>query len=252
MNQQISALIIAKNESNNITECIQSISFCDEIIVIDDFSNDNTVKLAQSLGAIVYQRAMAEDYGAQQTFAISKANYPWLLFVDCDERITHSLRDEILLAVHKSPQVAYQIKRLNYFNNKRVYFGAMRPNYVCRLIPRQGTTVQGKVHQHIRHPYPEHKLKHSMLHFTYQSWESYYDKLKRYAELSAQKYQLEGRTSHFFLDLMLRPTWSFVKMYFFHLGFLDGRLGFVLAKNHYFYTYAKYVHFYYLQHPITK
>ncbi|MBN3860355.1 glycosyltransferase [Neisseriaceae bacterium PsAf] len=252
MNSKISALIIAKNEQDNITECIKSIAFCDEIIVIDDFSSDDTVSLAQSLGATVYQRAMDGDYGSQQTFAISKANNPWLLFIDCDERIPELLKNEILQTVQKSPLAAYQIKRLNHFGTKRVYFGTMRPDYVCRLIPKEGTSVQGKVHQKMQHPYPEHKLKNGMLHYTYQSWEEYYAKFERYTQLSAEKYQFEGKTSHFFLDLIFKPFWAFIKMYFIHLGFLDGRLGFVLAKNHYFYTYTKYVRFYYLQHPITK
>ncbi|QRN41161.1 MAG: glycosyltransferase [Neisseriaceae bacterium] len=252
MSSKISALIIAKNEHDNITECLKSVSFCDEVIVIDDFSDDDTVELAQSLGATIYQRAMNGDYGAQQNFAISKAKNPWLLLIDCDERITEPLKNEILQVVQNPPLVAYQIKRLNHFNAKRVYFGTMRPDYVCRLIPREGTSIQGKVHQKTQHPYSEDKLKNGMLHYTYQSWEEYYAKFDRYTQLSAEKYLFEGKTSHFFLDLTLKPLWSFIKMYFIHLGFLDGKLGFVLAKNHYFYTYTKYMRFYYLQHPIVK
>ena len=92
---KISALILAKNEERNIKACIETLSFADEILVIDDFSTDKTKEIAESLGARVIQHGMNGDWGKQQTFAIKNARYEWVLFVDADERISKPLAKEV-------------------------------------------------------------------------------------------------------------------------------------------------------------
>ena len=91
----LSVLLLAKNEEQNIEDCIRSVSFADEIIVIDDFSTDRTAELARSLGARVVQRALAGDWGAQQTFAIQEATHDWIYFLDADERVSPRLAEHI-------------------------------------------------------------------------------------------------------------------------------------------------------------
>ena len=90
--EKITALILAKNEERNIEDCIKTVQFCDEVLVIDDFSTDRTKELAEGLGARVLQRSMNGDWGGQQTFAIQSAAHPWVLFVDADERISEALK----------------------------------------------------------------------------------------------------------------------------------------------------------------
>ncbi|MFH4354334.1 MAG: glycosyltransferase family 2 protein [Neisseriaceae bacterium] len=248
----ISALIIAKNEGRNIVSCIQSVAFCQEIIVIDDESEDDTVALAQAAGAVVYSRAMRGDYSAQQNYAISKAKGDWLLFIDSDERVTPRLKKELQRLSQGPLSTAYRIKRLNYFGSKRLYFGPMRADYVTRFLPRNQVQFRGRVHQQLQHSYLEKKIKKGgLLHYTYENWGEYYAKFERYTRLCAEKYLEEGRGFSFFLDLILRPFWAFFNMYFLRLGILDGKLGWILAKNHYFYTYTKYVRFYYLKYPLN-
>lgn len=241
---QLSVLIIAKDEEKNIAECIKSVKFADEIIVIDDNSKDNTRTIAENLGAKVYVHSMQEDFAAQQNYAISKSSGQWLLFIDCDERIQSKLATEILSKVKLNEKIAYQIKRNNYFSNKRVYFGSMRSDYICRLSPRGDIYFSGLVHQTLIHPYKTQKLKNSMIHYTYNSWEQYYDKLNKYAILSAKKYNQNKKINSFFFNIVIRPVWSFFKMYIIHLGFLDGKIGFILAVNYSFYTFTKYVRTY--------
>lgn len=247
---KLSVLIIARNEERHIGACLDSVAFADEVIVIDDMSTDATAEIARAHGAIVYQRAMQGDFGGQQQFAVEKASGDWLLFLDCDERITPELAEEIREKVADNAAIAYRIKRLNHFREKRVYFGALRPDHVCRLMPRKGVRIQGVVHQDFCHPYPEQKLRHGMLHFTYATWDQYYAKLDQYARLSAQKYLEAGKSVFFLRDILLRPLWAFFKTYIIHLGFLDGRIGWILSVNYYHYTLSKYVRYYDMKHPL--
>lgn len=238
---KLSVLIIAKNEEKNIEPCIKSVKFADEIILIDDNSKDDTVTIAKKLGVKVYERPLQNNFAEQQNYAISKSSGEWLLFIDCDERITKNLSIAILNKINLNKKFAYKIKRRNYFANKRVYFGSMRADYVCRLIPRENIRFEGLVHQNLIHHYKTKKIKQPMLHYTYESWEEYYDKLNKYSKISAIKYIQNDKNNNFFFNIFIRPIWAFFKMYIIHLGFLDGKIGLVLAINHSFYTYTKYV-----------
>ena len=121
---QLSAVIITKNEEGNIKRCIKGVSFCDEIIVIDDNSSDETTKIAKNLGAEVYQRSMGDSFSKQRNYALSKAGGKWILFVDADEVVSEGLRAEIIQAVNNPLtdflpdcqfQLPFQLTRLLFF-----------------------------------------------------------------------------------------------------------------------------------------
>lgn len=243
---KISALILAKNEERNIADCIKTVLFCDEVLVIDDFSTDKTKEIAESLGARVLQRSMAGDWGGQQTFAIQNAKYEWVLFVDADERISELLAEEIKATVASGEQNAYWIRRANKFHFNEATHGILRPDYVNRLFPAKNSYVEGYVHPEIKAPYPNKKLKHVMYHYTYDNWDQYFGKFNNYTRLAAEKYKKNGKSCSFFRDIVLRPLWAFFKIYILNLGFLDGKLGFIFSVNHYFYTMTKYVRLFYL------
>jgi len=243
---KLSVLILAKNEQHHIKDCINSVTFADEILVIDDFSTDNTKIMSEQLGARVIQRAMNGDWGGQQTFAIQQASYEWILFLDADERISPALGVEIIEAIHKNKPLAYLIQRENKFHFNHATHGVLRPDWVCRLMPAKESYVEGYVHPTIITPYPTQKMTHLMYHYTYDNWNQYFNKLNNYTYLAAEKYKKEGKHCSFFEDIILRPIWAFIKVYFLNLGFLDGKMGFILSVNHYFYTMTKYVKLYYL------
>ena len=133
--EKITALILAKNEERNIEDCIKTVQFCDEVLVIDDFSTDRTKELAEGLGARVIQRSMNGDWGGQQTFAIQSATHPWVLFVDADERISEALAEEIKETVARGERNAYWIRRENRFHFNKATHGVLHPDYVNRLFP---------------------------------------------------------------------------------------------------------------------
>lgn len=243
---KISALILAKNEEQHIKDCIESVQFADEVILIDDFSTDQTVEIARSLGAIVIQHALDGDWGQQRRFAIEQASGDWILFIDADERISEPLAKEIKEVVSHKEKYSYWILRENKFHNNHATHGILRPDYVNRLMPKDGASVEGYVHETISSIYPRKNLSQYMYHYTYNNWDQYFDKFNNYTRLAALKYQEEGKKCSFFKDVMLRPLWAFIKVYFLNLGFLDGKMGWVLSVNHYFYTMNKYVKLYYL------
>lgn len=243
---KVSVLILAKNEEKNIVDCINSVSFAEEVLVIDDGSTDKTVELAEGLGAKVIKHAMNGDWGGQQTFAIQQATNKWVLFLDADERISEPLAKEIEAAVAKNEDYAYWIQRENRFHFNKATHGILRPDWVNRLFPAKGSYVEGYVHPAIITPYENKKLKNVMYHYTYDNWDQYFGKFNNYTRLAAEKYRKEGKKCNFYTDIILRPIWAFIKVYFLNLGFLDGKMGFILSVNHYFYTMNKYVKLYYL------
>lgn len=137
----VSVIILARNEEHNIHDCIESVQFADEVLVIDDFSTDDTVKIAEEMGARVVQHAMNGDWGAQQTFGIEQATSDWILFLDADERISEPLAKEIQAIVVNEPNKAYWIQRRNKFHHNHATHGVLRPDYVLRLMPKEGSYV---------------------------------------------------------------------------------------------------------------
>ena len=253
MKSKLSVVIIARNEQANIGECIASVrDIADEIIVVDDFSEDSTASIATAHGAAVYSRAMNGNWGEQQTFGIQQASREWLLLLDCDERVTEELAMEISDKVNKGKLVAYQMPRKNYFIGKWVRYGGWYPDYNVRLLPRSGSCVAGKVHPVIQHKYKLARLKNPLIHFNYNSWEQYLAKQNRYSSLAAEKNLDAGKRAQIVRDFVLRPIFAFVKKYVFQLGLLDGWLGWALANNYANYTLNKYVKLYQRQMEVDQ
>ncbi len=247
MSLNLTVLILAKNEEKNIEACIKSVLFAGEVIVIDDFSTDKTAAIAQSLGAKVVQRAMEGNWGEQQTFAIHQASCEWVYFIDADERMTLELRDAVKKIVEKNEKYTYRNGRLNYFWGQPLLHGGWYPDYGIHLLPKEGSYVTGFVHQQIHHDYEERKIPVSahLLHYPYRDWEHYFNKLNQYTTLAARKNKAAGKKAAFG-DIILHPLVAVFKMYILKSGWRDGRIGFVLACFHYFYTMAKYVKLYYI------
>ncbi len=243
----VSVLILAKNEEKNIEDCINSVKFASEIIIIDDFSTDKTKKIAENLGARVIQRAMNGDWGGQQTFAIQQAKYPWIFFIDADERCTEPLAEEIAATVNKNDKAGFWVKRINHFKRKIVKHGPLSPDWVCRLMPTEGSRVEGFVHPKIIHQFTDKRLKNVMLHYTYETWHQYIAKMNQYSTLAAEKNKLAGKHCNFVLDVIFRPAFAFFKMYILKLGCLDGQIGYMLCKNYANYTMNKYIKLKYLE-----
>lgn len=241
----VSVIILARNEEHNIYDCIESVQFADEVLLIDDFSADDTVTIAKDLGASVIQHSLNNDWAQQRRFAISQSHCDWILFIDADERVSLELAKSIQQAI-QGEEKSYWLCRYNLFHHNKATRGVLRPDKVLRLMPREGATVEGAVHEAFISPYPQDTLEGKLHHYTYDNWHQYFNKFNNYTTLSAEKYRDNGKSCSFFKDIILRPTWAFIKVYLLQGGILDGKMGFILSVNHYFYTMTKYVKFYYL------
>lgn len=243
----VTAVIIAKNEETNIKECVTSVQFADEIIVIDDLSADATPAIASEMGAKVFKRAMNGDYAGQYNYAFSLVTSDWILVIDADERITSKLKDEIIEVTRLKNHVGYEITNTNFIVGQEIRHGDWNGKPQLRLFPRGTVYLEGLVHSKYVHKLPLKRLKHNCLHYPFPTWEKYFNKFNRYTELSAQEYLRKGKKAHFFGDILVRPIVAFIKMYILKSGWRDGKIGFMLALYHYFYTMTKYVKLYYLQ-----
>lgn len=229
--QPITAILPVGNEIHNINDVINSVSFADEILVVDSMSTDGTFEIASSKNVKIIRRPYGYS-SSQKNFAIPQAKHDWIILVDADERVTPRLKDEILLKMcdpSKGGHVAYWIRRSNHFMGKAVRFSGMRNDKVIRLFMRDKCRYEDKmVHAEIIADGKVGKLKNKFYHNTYIDIDTYVKKLNRYATWQARDYhKTTGRLTAF--HFVVKPAYGFFKHYFIQLGFLDGVVGFVLA-----------------------
>jgi len=230
---KLSIVIITKNEENFIADAIKSSLFADEIIVLDSGSTDNTCTIAKDLGA----RVEVQDwlgYGPQKNKAVSLAKNNWVFVLDSDERITPDLQQEVVSILERPVADGYYVARLNNFFGKYIKTCGLYPDYSIRLFNRKkGEFSHVTIHESVQIQGKVDKLKNHMLHLAFDSVEEFYDKQKKYAKLSQKKKNL--------IKAFISPIWTFVKIYFFKLGFVEGRHGFIIAKVYAQYTFWKYI-----------
>ncbi len=245
----LSVLLCVKNEEKNLPNCIKSISFADEIVVIDDFSKDSTVEIASELGCTVYQRAMQDDWSGQRNFGISQCHGDWIFVLDADEIVSEKLAEEIRSCCkrYENNPICFWIQRENKFRFNKATHGVLRSDWVLRLFPKASARYEGRVHEKLVTELPTQRIRGAVLyHYTYSNWDAYFNKFNKYTTLGAQQRYEKGKKANFWFDILLRPWFAFFKMYVLERGFLDGKLGFILSVNHFFYTMTKYVKLYYL------
>ena len=228
---KISAIVITYNEEANITECLNSLKWCDEIILVDSGSTDNTVKLA---GEFTQKIIISGNipYGEKRNIGIDNATGEWIFWLDADERATPQLKDEITGIISRGSPVieAYLINRKSFFINKFIKHCGWFPDYTLRLF-KKSTGIKfssSLVHEKAVYTGKTGKLKNEILHYTDRDFEHYINKLNKYTSLSAEELNAKGRRAGFF-DIIFRPAFTFFKMYFLKLGILDGYMGLVLC-----------------------
>jgi glycosyltransferase involved in cell wall biosynthesis len=239
----LSAILITRDEEINIGECLACLGFAREVIVVDSGSSDATVAIAQAAGARVVRTGDWPGFGMQKNRALDEATQPWVLSIDADERVTPALRDEILAIVNApAPQAdAWDMPRHSSFCGRYMNHSGWYPDRVLRLF-RRGTArfSDDVVHERVLPSGRVGHLRNDLLHISYRDLETVLDKLNRYSSAGAQKMQAQGRRVSF-LGALLRGLWAFVRTYLLRLGFLDGRLGFVLAVSVAEGTYYRYL-----------
>lgn len=243
---RLSAVVLTKNSSALLEKCLQSLKFADELIIIDDFSTDETADIASRCGAKVIRHAMDGDFAAQRRFGIAQCNGDWVLFIDSDEFVTDELAEDIRRALSCGEKAAYFLKRENRFPHYDIAHGSMRSDRVLRLFPKEGLEVEGRVHEKLVSPFAQKNLQGVLLHQPYDNWSATIRKLDVYTDYLAVQQVEKGRKTGFFAGVFIKPIWAFIKVYFFNKGFLDGRMGVMFAVHHAYYTFMKYAKYFLL------
>jgi glycosyltransferase involved in cell wall biosynthesis len=236
----LSITIITLNEERNLRDCLESVRFADEIIVVDSGSRDLTRSIAKEYNAQVFQvpwRGFAE----QKNCAQEKAKGPWILNVDADERVTEALRLEIQKVLQEDPPAAgFRMPRKNFFCGQWIRHGGWYPNYQLRLYRKEaGRFAPREVHEQVEIAGPVGVLAAPLEHYTYHSISDYLKRMDGYSDLSARQYHQEGRKASW-PEILFRSGFTFIQMWVLKRGFLDGANGLVLAALYSYYTFSKY------------
>ncbi len=245
---RISACIISFNEERNIDACLESVAWCDEIVVVDSFSTDRTPEIARGRGARVVQ-ATWTGHVAQKNRAVEEARGEWLLAIDCDERVTPRLRREIESRLASGGTAdGYAIARKLFYLGRWLEHGGWFPEWRVRLFrrgrsrwtgvdPHDTVEVDGRTER--IEPEGEGTDAAVILHHSFRDLSHQLKVLDRYSEIQAGELFRRGRRPRAG-DLTLRPLWRFIWCYILRAGFLDGEPGFQMAVNHAYAAYMKY------------
>ena len=226
---KISATVITYNESANIARCLKSLDFCDEIVVVDSLSQDDTLKIAKSLGAKVYSQRFL-GYIAQKQLAVEKASYDWILSLDADEEISSELRASILELKQKEPSAdAYLMHRISFHLGRWIRHGGWYPDKKVRLFNRKKARWGGyNPHDKVIVQGSIGKLKGDIKHYVFRDLRHNVDTNNAYSTIMAEDLYKQGERFKL-TKLLLKPIGKFFEVYIYKRGFLDGMAGFIIA-----------------------
>lgn len=228
-NMNITAIILAKNEENVIKKAIQSVSFCDEILVIDDESTDSTGITARETGATVLSHSLHKNFAEQRNWAMEQAKNEWVLFVDADEEVGEELKSELLKS--NLPLSSYSIPRRDYFWNRELKHGETlkaRTQGIVRFMKKNSGVWRREVHEEYTPVEAAGKLTGFINHYSHESLSSFIEDINRYSSLRAIELEKKGKRVSIF-ELMFYPFGKFMYTYFLLGGFLDGPAGFAYS-----------------------
>lgn len=238
---KLSATIITYNEERNIGRCIDSLQgIADEIIVIDSFSSDETVNICRQKGATVIQLAW-KGYAETKNIANHYATHEYVLSIDADEALSDALRNSILRTKDKLSGV-YSFNRLTNYCGQWIHYCGWYPDKKIRIFPKEKVKWAGEfIHEEIivLEKIKEQFLTGDLYHYSYYTIQEHYQKVEKYALLSAQQLQKDKKT-FFWYKPFASALSKFLTTYFFKLGFLDGPRGFMIARISAYGSYLKY------------
>lgn len=230
MQIRISAIILTKNEERNIEECLKSLSWCEEILVIDDYSSDKTIEMAKKMGAVVFSHPLSNDFSAQRNFGLSKAKGDWVLFVDADERVSPALWYEIMQRTTE-PENNYSgffIKRTDTIWGKELKYGEIGNIKLLRLARKKVGLWEGKVHETWKIKGKTLILSNPLQHFPHKNVREFLKEINYYSDLRAKDlFEKKVKTSWF--SVIFYPKAKFILNFILRRGFLDGFPGLIFA-----------------------
>jgi glycosyltransferase involved in cell wall biosynthesis len=228
---KISAIILAKNEEKKIEQAVKSLTFCDEILVINDDSTDETKTIAENTGAKVFTHSKKNEFSGQRNWAMEQAKNDWVLFIDADEKVSEDLKFEIKhLKLTDGPE-SYAIPRRDFFWNTELAYGETRKartKGIVRLVKKGSGVWIGAVHETFVATGESGKLHSFLDHYSHDTLSEFIEDINIYSSIRAQELALQGKEVSA-IELIVFPFGKFVYTYFILGGFLDGAAGFVYS-----------------------
>ncbi len=241
----VSVVVLTKNEEKNIKDCLQSIKdLSSEIIIIDDYSIDKTVKIAKDFGAKVFLHHLDDDFSQQHNFGLKKAENEWVLFLDADERVSPELAKEIKEEIESTNLNGFYLKRQEFFNGKPLKHGETN-HYLLRLGRKGKGEWQREVHEVWEIKEGIGRLKNPLLHYAHPTLTEFLEHINRFSTIHAQVLKKEG-VKPSLLRIVVNPLAKFIQNYIFRLGFLDGTPGIITALMMSFHSFLARTKLYFL------
>ena len=237
---RLSAIIITRNEAANIGDCLDSVAFCDERIVVDSGSSDGTLLIAKEKGARVATHSW-KGFGPHKNYALSLAHGDWVLSIDADERVTPELAQAITAAMADDKADGFEVPRRSTFCGREMRHSGWFPDYVLRLFRRgKARFSDDVVHERVICDGPVVRLKAPLMHYPVARLEDAIRRMDSYSTLGAEKIITAGKPVSFFTGIA-HGAFAFLRVYVLRLGFLDGAAGFLLAVANAEGTYYRYM-----------
>ena len=244
---KLSVIIITMNEAENIRPCLESVSWADEIVVVDSGSSDETLAICQEFSAKIVVNSDWQGFGYQKNLALQQATGDWILSLDADERVTPELRDEIRQNLSKPAADGYFLPRQSYFLGKAMRHGGWWPDEILRLFRRgSGEFSNALIHESLIVHGKTAKLRQPLLHYSYVNLEQLIGKINHYSTASAKQAQQKGKSGGL-AKALGKGLWTFFRAYFLRGGFLDGPTGLIAAISKAEGSYYNYLKLGYLQ-----
>lgn len=238
----LTAITLTKNEEKNISKTIKSILWCDEIIIIDDYSIDKTIKKIKSFKnkkIKIYKKHLNDDFADQRNFGLSVAKGDWVLFIDADEIIPKALKKEIQHSISNKKHTnidGFYLKRSDYFLHKKIRFGETGNIKLLRLARKGSGKFKRKVHEYWNIKGTRGELKNPILHFPHKTISEFIVEINQYSSLHSLANKREGKTTNL-IKIALFPVGKFLVNFLFKLGFLDGPTGFIMSTMMSFHSF---------------
>lgn len=236
----VSAIITTFNEEHHIAACLESLQWCDEILVVDSFSTDKTPEIARRFPQVKFLQRTYYGSASQKNWAMGQVSHDWILIFDADERCTPALHAEIEELLASNPQHdAYTIRRRVYFMDHLIRFSGWQHDQVVRLVRKgAGRYPNRRVHADMMTRGQAPLLRNSMLHYMADSFDEYYPRIIKYSIWGAAQGWKEGKKSGL-AEIFGRSVWRFLRTYVIQGGFLDGMYGLVFCMLQAYGTYLK-------------
>jgi glycosyltransferase involved in cell wall biosynthesis len=248
---KLTVTVITRDEAANIAAALESVSWADEIIVVDSQSTDQTVSIARQHATRVEVREWP-GYSAQKNYAASLASHDWILSLDADERVPPDLATEIRELLRKGPaECGYRIPRVTWYLGRWIRSTDWYPDYQLRLYDRRSARWNGRrVHESVEPDRAPGLLRHELQHYAYRDISHHLATIDKYTSLAAEQWLSEGRRTGA-LEMFFHPRFAFIRNYLLRGGFRDGAAGLLVSRMNAYYVFLKFAKLWELQQAVN-